>query len=219
MPVKRENRLAHPVDPSPPQLRRRDREPGVSTEAASSAAARRTGRRVALLARYPDRDRAMPQFIPNLGLYMVEAALRASALPGLDLKVWDLTGGEQERIAADILAFDPDLIGCSVYLWSFPFFLDLMTIVKADDPARLVVFGGPSARPVMLDHPPHREKSGVVDVLVISEGEDAFRDVVACTDRSPAGLLQIAGLALRIDGRWHESKTRPLGDLNLLASP
>jgi radical SAM superfamily enzyme YgiQ (UPF0313 family) len=94
-----------------------------------------------------------------------------------------------------------------------------MTIVKADDPARLVVFGGPSARPVMLDHPPHREKSGVVDVLVISEGEDAFRDVVACTDRSPAGLLQIAGLALRIDGRWHESKTRPLGDLNLLASP
>ena len=182
-------------------------------------ALRRNGRRVALLARYPDRDRAMPQFIPNLGLYMVEAALRASALPGLEVKVWDLTGGEQERIAAEILAFDPDVIGCSVYLWSFPFFLDLMTILKADDPARLVVFGGPSARPVMLDHPPHQEKSGAVDVLVISEGEDAFRDVVACTDRSPAGLMQIAGLALRIDGCWRESKTRPLGDLNLLASP
>jgi len=191
----------------------------VSPDAAGSAVARRSGRRVALVARYPDRDRAMPQFIPNLGLYMVEAALRASALPGLEVKVWDLTGGDRESVAAEIIAFDPDVIGCSVYLWSFPFFLDLMTVVKADDPSRLIVFGGPSARPVMLDHPPHRQRSAVVDALVISEGEDAFCDLLACADRSPGELMKIAGLALRIDGCWRESATRPLGDLNLLASP
>jgi len=191
----------------------------VSASATPVAADRRSGRRVALLARYPDRDRAMPQFIPNLGLYMVEAALRASALPGLEIKIWDLSGGEKEHLAREIIAFDPDVIGCSVYLWSFPFFLDLMTAVKADDPSRLIVFGGPSARPVMLDHPPHRDKSGVVDVLVISEGEDAFREVVESTGRSPAALMGIAGLALRIDGRWRETATRPLGDLNLLSSP
>jgi hypothetical protein len=50
------------------------------------AGPRRSGRRVALLARYPDRDPAMPQFIPNLGLYMVEAALRAARLPGLEIQ-------------------------------------------------------------------------------------------------------------------------------------
>ena len=70
----------------------------------------------------------MPQFIPNLGLYMVEAALRKSDLPDLEIKVWDITGGDSdsERVAAEVIAFDPDVVGCSVFLWSFPFFLDAM---------------------------------------------------------------------------------------------
>jgi radical SAM superfamily enzyme YgiQ (UPF0313 family) len=192
-------------------IRRRHRVPGVSQH--------RRGRRVALLARYPDRDRAMPQFIPNLGLYMVEAALRSAELSGLDLKVWDLDHGEVEQIAAEVIAFDPDVVGCSVYLWSFPFFLDLATLVRADDPSRLIVFGGPSARPVMLDHVPHREKTSVVDVLVINEGEHTFCEVVALTDRSTDRLSGIAGLALRRADGWHETPARPLGDLNELASP
>jgi hypothetical protein len=108
---------------------------------------RRVGRRVALLARYPDRDPAMPQFIPNLGLYMIAAALRAPVLADLEVKTWDITGGNAERVAAEVIAFDPDIVGCSVYLWSLQFFLDVAVTVKVDDPARLVTFGGPSARP------------------------------------------------------------------------
>jgi radical SAM superfamily enzyme YgiQ (UPF0313 family) len=179
----------------------------------------RSGRRVALLARYPDRDPAMPQFIPNLGLYMVEAALRAARLPGLEIKVWDITGSDADTVAEEVVAFDPDVVGCSVYLWSFPFFLDVATAVKADDPSRLVVFGGPSARPVMLDHEPHRQKANAADVLVISEGEHTICELVERNDRSPAGLADIAGIAMRADGRWRETTGRPLGDLNLLASP
>jgi radical SAM superfamily enzyme YgiQ (UPF0313 family) len=184
-------------------------------------AAPRPGRKIALLARYPDRDPAMPQFIPNLGMYMVEAALRMSALPGLEIRVWDIAGGDNnpERVAAEVIAFDPDIVGCSTFLWSFPFLLDVVGAVKADDPSRLIVFGGPSARPVMLDHEPHREKSRVVDVLVINEGEDTFRELVTLTDRSSAALLDIQGLAFRVGDAWRDTKTRPLGDLNLLASP
>lgn len=184
-----------------------------------AAGQRRSGRRVALLARYPDRDPAMPQFIPNLGLYMIDAALHASALPGLEIKVWDLTGGEVDGVAAEVAAFDPDVVGCSVFLWSFGFFLDLAVAVKADDPERLIVFGGPSARPVMLEHAAYRGKSAAVDLLVINEGEDTFRDVVESTDRSPAALATIPGVAFRSEGQWRESATRPLGDLNLLPSP
>jgi radical SAM superfamily enzyme YgiQ (UPF0313 family) len=180
---------------------------------------RRSGRRVALLARYPDRDPAMPQFIPNLGLYMVEAALRASALPDLEVKVWDITGASADRIAAEVIAFDPDVVGCSTYLWSFGFFLDVAVAVKADDPDRLIVFGGPSARPVMLDHEPYRQKSAAVDLLVINEGENTFREIVDLTDRSPGALMKIPGVALHREGEWHETPSRPLGDLNLLASP
>lgn len=184
-------------------------------------AAPRRGRRVALLARYPQHDPAMPQRIPNLGLRMVEASLRAARPAGLEVKVWDLepTGPAAAAVAAEIIAFDPDVAGFSVFLWSLPFFLEVAAHLKADDPGRLIVFGGPSARPVMLDHAPHRSLAGAVDVLVINEGEESFGDIVALADRSVAELLQLPGVAVRIDGSWHETAARPLGDLNLLPSP
>jgi radical SAM superfamily enzyme YgiQ (UPF0313 family) len=186
-----------------------------------SLAPRRRGRRVALLARYPDRDPAMPQFIPNLGLYMVEAALRASALADLEIKVWDVPGGGRDAagVAAEVIAFDPDVVGCSVYLWSFPFFLELAALLKRDDPGRLIVFGGPSARPIMLDHEPHRSKASAVDCLAVAEGEDTMVEIVARTDRSPESLAGVAGLVQRDEGEWRQTPQRPLGDLNLLASP
>jgi len=39
------------------------------------------------------------------------------------------------------------------------------------------------------------------------------------SDRSPDALSQIRGLAQRVAGGWRETTARPLGDLNLLASP
>jgi radical SAM superfamily enzyme YgiQ (UPF0313 family) len=181
----------------------------------------RSGRRVALLARYPERDPAMPQRIPNLGLRMVEATLRSSRLPGLQVKAWDLEPDTRssETIAQEVVAFDPDIVGFSMFLWSFPFFLEVATWLKQDDPGRLIVLGGPSARPVMLDLPPHDETGRSVDLLVINEGEETFREVVALSDRTPAALLKLPGVAVRVDQRWRETPTRPLGDLNLLQSP
>jgi radical SAM superfamily enzyme YgiQ (UPF0313 family) len=195
----------------------------VSTQRVSllrpGGAPRRRGRRVALLARYPQRDRAMPQFIPNHGLYMVAASLRAAGIDGLELRLWDLAGGEVERVAAEVAAFDPDVVGCSTYLWSFPFFVELAQLVKQQDPSRLVVFGGPSARPSMMGLAPWREARRWIDALAMSEGELAFAEIVADAERSPATLSRIAGLALPAEGGWHETPARPLGDLDELASP
>ena len=181
----------------------------------------RTGRRVALLARYPDHDPSMPQRMPNLGMRMVEAALRAADLPGLEVRVWDLepTGPSAADVAEEVIAYDPDVVGGSAFLWSFPFLLSVASAVKADDPARLIVFGGPSARPVMLDHEPHRSRAQSVDVLVTGEGEDTFREIVALADRSPASLRTVPGVALRDAARWHETPARAQGDLNVLPSP
>ena len=181
----------------------------------------RSGRRVALLARYPEHDPAMPMRIPNLGLRMVEATLRASELPGLEVRVWDLepTGPGASTVAAEVVAFDPDVVGFSMFLWSFPFFLEVAAAIKSDDPGRLIVFGGPSARPVMVDHEPHRASGRSADLLVINEGEDTFQEVVALTDRSSESLRRLQGVAVRDAGKWKESVTRPLGDLNLLPSP
>ena len=184
---------------------------------------RRSGRRVALLARYPERDRAMPQFISNHGLRMVEASLRAAAPPGLELRVWDLEGGTVEAGAAELIAFDPDVLGFSAYLWSFPFFVAVARLLKDDDPSRLVVFGGPSARASMLAQPPFRSAAAWIDVLVINDGEHSFVEIVQAADRSARALTQVAGIALpaaaAAGGGWVETAPRPLADLNTLPSP
>ena len=184
-------------------------------------ALRRTGRRVALLARYPDPDPSMPQRIPNLGMRMVEAHLRQSGLPGLDVRAWDLEplAATPESVAAEVMRFDPDVVGFSAFLWSLPFFLDVAALLRADDPRRVIVFGGPSARPVMIDLPPHDRLRHCIDALVISEGEETFRDIIALPERSGARLLTLPGIAVHNGAAWQESAARPLADLNILASP
>ena len=187
---------------------------------AARAGPRRSGRRVALIARYPARDRAMPQFISNHGMRMVEASLRAASPDGLELRTWDLTGGTVEQLARELVEFDPDVAGFSTYLWSFPFMVEVARLLKEDDRSRLIVFGGPSARPSMLSQPPFRAARSWVDVLAINDGEQTFVDIVSTTDRSPSALIKIAGIALPSpDEGWVETRARPLADLNELASP
>ena len=180
----------------------------------------RTGRRTALVAVYPERDPAMPRFISNHGMRMVEATLRASRLDGLEVRAWDLTERDIDGLVAELLGYDPDVIGLSMYLWSFDFLLAVAARLKADDPARVVVLGGPSARPSMLGLPPFRSAWQRIDALAVGEGEETFVDVVALADRSPEGLASVAGLAVPAgDGTWRETATRPLGDLDQLPSP
>ena len=161
----------------------------------------------------------MPQFISNHGMRMVEAMLLASRLEELDLRTWDLTAGSVEALVQEVVAFDPDVVGVSTYLWSFPYFVEVARRLKEDDPGRLIVFGGPCARPSMMSLPPYRAASRWVDVLVINEGEHAFREIVALPERGSAALMALPGLALPADGGWIETTARPLGDLNELPSP
>ncbi|MEZ6118332.1 MAG: radical SAM protein [Pirellulaceae bacterium] len=181
--------------------------------------ARRTGRRVALLAKYPQRDPAMPQFISNHGVRMVEAYLRAAELDGLELRVYDMTQADVQPLVQHLLEFDPDIVGFSAYLWNFPFFVEVATQLKQQDAGRLIVFGGPSARPSMLEQPPFQFAKHFIDALVINEGEITFTEMVRLTDRSAATLAGIGGVALPSHAGWLETPVRPLGDLNELPSP
>ncbi|MCA8884372.1 MAG: B12-binding domain-containing radical SAM protein [Rhodobacteraceae bacterium] len=178
----------------------------------------RTGRRVALVARYPDPDPAMPQFIPNLGVYMVAAALRAAGLDGLELRLWDLRGGTADALADQIAAWDPDIVGFSAYLWSFPLFFDAARRLKQNDPGRLIVFGGPSARPAMLRLPPFRDAAHI-DLLVTGEGETVMPQIVRTPRRDRESLARIGGVAVPTAKGWLDTPKPPPAVLNDLASP
>ncbi|MCH2126314.1 MAG: radical SAM protein [Pirellulaceae bacterium] len=180
---------------------------------------RRDGRRVALLAQYAPQDPASPQLISNHGMRMVEATLRAAELPDLELQIYDLVEPDLNQVVSDLLWFDPDVIGFSCYLWSFPFFLEVAQHLKLADPSRLIVLGGPSARPSMMNLPPYLSMRQYVDALVSTEGELTFLDIVLNRERTFDALSKIAGVILPMDDDWFESPARPLGDLNELASP
>ncbi len=180
---------------------------------------RREGRRIALLAQYAPQDPASPQLISNHGMHMVEASLRAAEIPDLDLHVLDMVETDLPAVISDLLWLDPDIVGFSTYLWSFPFFLEIAQHLKLADLSRLIVMGGPSARPSMLNLPPYRESHQYIDALVINEGELTFLEIVESRDRSADALGKISGLALPDNGGWMETPARPLGDLNELASP
>jgi len=161
----------------------------------------------------------MPQFISNHGMRMVEAALRASGLEGLEVRAWDLSAASRADLVREVLAFDPDVVGFSTYLWSFPFFVEVAEQLKAADAGRLIVFGGPSARPSMLGLTPYRGAKRWIDALVINDGEHTFREIVALPERGATALMEVPGLALPTDEGWVETQNRPLADLNELPSP
>jgi len=178
----------------------------------------RSGRRVALVGRYPERDPALPPYIPNLGLYQVAAAVRNAGFDYLDLRIWDFPEKPVKDVIAEIEAFDPDVIGFSAYVWSLPALMEINAALKATDPARLSIFGGPSARANMLAHAPFAQMTQP-DVLVIGEGEGAMTELVALKRREAETLRHVRGIALPDGKGWKQTPPRHPATLDQLASP
>ncbi|MEQ9409349.1 MAG: radical SAM protein [Fuerstiella sp.] len=187
--------------------------------ASSSTTPKRRGRRVALVAMYPAPDPAMPEFISNHGVRMVEATLRAAEPDGLEVVVFDLHDATADELTQALTDLDPDVIGFSAYLWSFPLFTDVAVHLHLDDPSRLILFGGPSAQPAMLDQTPFHAARNAIDALIVGEGELTFLEIITKQDRQPEHLRQIRGIAHWDGTSWYRTKKRPLADLNELPSP
>jgi hypothetical protein len=85
---------------------------------------------------YPIPDPAMPELISNHGLRMIEATLRAANIEGLDLHVYDLHDASADALTEELVQLDPDVIGFSTYLWSFPLFAEVAVQLHRDDPSR-----------------------------------------------------------------------------------
>ena len=191
----------------------------MATVTTAHIASRRGGRRVCLVAVHPAPDPALPERISNHGLRMVEATLRAAGLADLEVLVLDLVAATAQDLADAIEDFDPDVVGFSTYLWSLPLFADVIRRLHRTDPARVIVLGGPSAQPVMLDQPPFQDLRPLVAALVTGEGERTFSEIVAAPDRSADSLLRIPGVAVHGAAGWSRSPARPLEHLDDLASP
>jgi radical SAM superfamily enzyme YgiQ (UPF0313 family) len=125
-----------------------------------------------------------------------------------------------EKFIEQILLFEPDILGLSVYLWSTELLTQVAREVKRMRPDCAIVFGGPSARTQMFELGPFADYADYLDAVVATDGEEIFREIVALTDRSRESLRSIRGLAIPSSSGWFVTPPRtPDPDMDTIASP
>lgn len=181
------------------------------------------GRRIALVCMTPrpDTDELGDLQLPSYGIRRIEAAVvgdREGA--GHTVKLIDLGRDDVTDYVRHILAFGPDLVGFSIYVWSTPTLVAVAREIKRQLPRCVIVFGGPSARSALFDLKFYSGAPAYLDAVVEGDGEAAFRDIVALDDLSRAGLESVAGLTLPANDGWLRTPKRTgMVDLDRLESP
>lgn len=178
--------------------------------------------RVALLSVSPDLAQGDGiSIFPSYGVRRIQAALSADPLlADTHVELIDERCGDAERFLERLLAFEPDVVGASVYVWSTPTMIEVASRFKRMRPEVTFVFGGPSARPAVFDLPPYRDTRHFVDALVISDGEETFRELVRLPDRTLTSLARVPGLMVSGNTGWSQNEPRvPDPDLDTVASP
>ena len=156
-------------------------------------------RRIALACHTPhvDAQELSAITMPSYGIRRVQAAVVADLQrPNHVVRLFDADAPDVERQAREILEFEPDILGLSIYVWSTECMVAVAREVKRRRPECLIVFGGPSARPAVFDLPPFQEAKSWLDVLVEGDGEIIFRAIARLPDLNSAALEKIAGLTL-----------------------
>ena len=171
-----------------------------------------------------DEPRDDGEFLPfTYGAHRLAASLLEPAVPGAQALLCSYPIADAQAMAADFARHQPDILALSAYVWSAPVLLQAAQLHKARFPHATVVIGGPSARPIMVDHPAWQGFSGAIDALVAGEGEEVLRDIVLLPARGPDQLAQIAGVQVPVytHGRrsWRQGPPCTAGPLDAMPSP
>jgi len=159
---------------------------------------------------------------PSYGVRRVQAAVLADPRGnGDELLMLDRRDKSPDEIVAELLAFEPDVVGFAMYVWSSPTFVEAARMLKAMRPRTTVVLGGPSAHPQLLDLAPYANAFDYADAVVLGEGEETFCEIAALAKRDAHTLANVDGLAIPLaGGGWHTTTKRvPNPDMDSIASP
>jgi len=182
-----------------------------------------TARRIALvcLTPRPDADELGYLQLPSYGIRRIQAAVVSDPEnPGHEVKLIDLGRDDVAAYARELLDFNPELIGFSIYVWSTPTLVAVAREIKRRRPDCVVVFGGPSARSSLFDLDFYREPAAYLDALVEGEGEVSFREIAALSELSRASLQSVAGVTVPANNAWLRTPMRAAAaDLDDMPSP
>jgi anaerobic magnesium-protoporphyrin IX monomethyl ester cyclase len=137
--------------------------------------------RVALVFPYFRTRAATELLFPPLGLAALAAQLRRR---GVETRVFDGTFSSAERLADDVSAFQPDIVGISAMVSLTANALRLAGELRSRHPDRLLVSGGPL--PTVFP----RRYTGHVDAVFRGEADLSFPQF--CLDYVAAGASRDA---------------------------
>ncbi|MEQ9409348.1 MAG: cobalamin-dependent protein [Fuerstiella sp.] len=165
--------------------------------------------------------------LPSYGIHRILAAVVAHPkLANVEVQLFDLESDDVDGYVDDLLAFDPQIVGFSLFVWSTRCLIRVARRIKQRLSGCAIVFGGPSARPPVLDLAPYRQAIDYVDAVVTREGEETFCDIAIALQQKPAtvdsfdALAQVPGLELPTSLGWQNTGFRPPpGNLDEIASP
>ena len=180
-------------------------------------------KRIALVCLTPTTDASElgAMELPSYGIRRIQAALLVDPeLKHSVIELIDIGRPDVDEYVDTLIAFRPDLIGISIYVWSTPCLIEVARRVKSILPDCKIVFGGPSARTAVFDLDPYPEPRHVLDAIVASEGELTFNQVARLPVYSRPALESIGGLDLPHRNGWVNTGPRaPISKLDDLASP
>ena len=162
-------------------------------------------RRIALACLTPelDTDELGSLQMPSYGIRRIQAAVFDDPLcPGHTVRLFDRRRADVAGYVDAILAFAPDIIGFSIYVWSTECMVAVAREVKRRRPACLIVFGGPSARSAVFDLPFYRDPNTYLDAVVEGDGEVIFRDIARLPALTREALATVRGLTLPAGLSW-----------------
>ncbi len=156
-------------------------------------------------------------FMPLALLYLKAYVVEHGGIAATDVTIVERDrSASGEAIASAVLETEPDIVGLSCYVWNVGAMLTAAQLIRAARPQVRIVLGGPEVGPVadaVLARNPD------VDVIVRSEGETPFCDLVRCW-RDAGQVADVAGISYRDGDRVVANDAAPIvRDLNRVVSP
>ncbi|MFA6823442.1 MAG: radical SAM protein, partial [Geobacter sp.] len=123
-------------------------------------------------------------------------------------------GTPLDRIAAEIVAQQADIVGFPVYLWNRADCCSLVSRLRQQCPQLLLIGGGPEA----TANPAGLLQQAPFDLLAVGEGEQTLAELVERLDRNES-LEGLPGTARLVEGGLQQVPRPKIDDLAQLPSP
>ncbi len=134
---------------------------------------------------------------------------------GHEVKLFVPTTETLSELCREVIAWKPDVVGLQLYTCQVPDGLAMTKRIRKALPSALIVAGGPhpSALPNVISE-------SAIDLAVIGEGEETWREILRVCEAGSRDFSQIQGLAYKDrGGRVTRTESRPrIDDLGKLPS-